>query len=147
MTPEDAGPRTGYTFPRSARLIRRHEFRRVYRRGQRVHGRAFTLVVLRRREPGLRIGLSVAKENGCAVRRNKIKRLIREAFRLERPQLPQGFDFVCIPKVRKGKYALEELRAEFRELLQKADRGEFRGPRRGRGPGRGRGKGPRRRRS
>ena len=80
-----------------------------------------TLVV--RSRPGLpvlRLGLSVSKDHGPAVRRNKIKRILREAFRLERPSLPVGFDVIVIPVVAKEKLVLAEARVEFARLLREA---------------------------
>jgi ribonuclease P protein component len=127
---------TGYGLPRSSRLLQHREFRRVYSRGRRARGRAIIVVALARRAPGHRLGVSVSKDHGRAIRRNKIKRLLREAFRLERPTLPGRFDLVLIPQQREGKYALDELRAELRklvvELAGRADRPERRGRRRGR---------------
>ncbi len=116
-------PPLGFGLPRSARLIKAYEFRRVYGRGVRVHGQSMTLVAFRRRSPGLRLGLSVSKEHGCAVRRNKIKRLLREAFRLERPQLPGRYDLITIPRKRSSKYHLEQLRRELRELVHRVEAG------------------------
>ena len=55
--------------------------------------------------------------------RNKIKRLLREAFRLERPQLPGSYDLITIPKKRVGKYHLEELRRELLKLVHKVEAG------------------------
>ena len=100
-------------------MIRARDFRRIYSRGQRAYGRAMVVVAHRRSSPGHRLGLSVSKAHGRPVRRNKIKRILREAFRLERPTLPGRFDLILIPRERSGKYELAEVRAELVQLLQK----------------------------
>jgi ribonuclease P protein component len=124
-----------FGLPASARLRTQREFRRVYGRGRRARGQWLVVVAFQRRSPGHRLGLSVSKEHGPAVRRNKIKRLCREAFRLERPTLPGQFDLVLIPQPLSGKYALADLRVELRRLLTELDRGG-----RGSRPPRGRGR-------
>lgn len=48
--------------------------------------------------PHPRLGLSVSRKVGGAVDRNRWKRLLREAFRLTRPQLPAGIDLIVIPQ-------------------------------------------------
>ena len=120
------------TLPRSARVIRRKEFRRIYARGSRANGKTLILVALRRREEGHRVGLSVSKANGCAVIRNKIKRIFREAFRLERPTLPGQFDVVMIPRENSEKFQLPRVRKELRDLLAKiySGKGRLRNPKR-----------------
>ena len=59
-----------------------------------------------------RLGLSVAKTVGNAVTRNRWKRIIREAFRLLREQLPAGIDFVVRPQ----KGAVADFKAACRSL-------------------------------
>jgi ribonuclease P protein component len=126
---ERASSAVRYTLPRSARVIRRKEFRRIYSRGSRAGGKDLIVVALRRSETGHRVGLSVSKANGCAVIRNKIKRIFREAFRLERPTLPGQYDVVMIPREHPEKYALRRVRKELRDLLGKiyAGKGRRRG--------------------
>jgi len=48
--------------------------------------------------PHPRLGLSVSRKIGKAVVRNRWKRLVREAFRLSREQLPAGIDLVVVPR-------------------------------------------------
>ncbi len=133
---ETAGGSPGFKLPRAARLLKQHEFRRVYGRGARAHGNCLVVVGWHRRSPGHRLGVSVSKQHGCAVRRNKIKRLLREAFRLERPGLPGRFDLILIPRPSESKYRLEQLRDELTRLVAKLASGKRPGQsrrRRGRG--------------
>ena len=45
-----------------------------------------------------RLGLAVTRKTGSAVWRNRVRRLVRECFRLEGEQVPQGYDYVVVPK-------------------------------------------------
>ena len=91
-------PRTDCTLPRAVRLQTQRDFDRVYRAGQ--HAADATLVVLGVPNglPHSRLGLSVSRKVGKAVTRNRWKRLIREAFRTQRQQMPTGFDWVVRPR-------------------------------------------------
>jgi ribonuclease P protein component len=104
--------------PAAARLHTARQFQRVYQRGARAAGEFMTVVALRQREgEGARLGVSVSKDHGGAPRRNKIKRLLREAFRHERHALPKNLDVVLIPRTREGKLRLCDLRRELVELM------------------------------
>ncbi|MCG8405211.1 MAG: ribonuclease P protein component [Phycisphaerales bacterium] len=85
-------------FGRAQRLSGRNVFARVF--GGR-HSAADKLIVVYAMPNGLayaRLGLTVGRKVGKAVIRNRIKRLLREAFRLENSALPKGYDLVCIPR-------------------------------------------------
>ena len=45
-----------------------------------------------------RLGLAVTRKTGCAVVRNRVKRVVREFFRIHQTHLPQGYDIVIVPK-------------------------------------------------
>ncbi len=87
-----------FSFGRKYRLQHRKEFDRVF--ASRV--RAGDDVLLVYGAPNLlghpRLGLTVSRKLGKATFRNRWKRLIREAFRLNRRQLPQELDLVVIPR-------------------------------------------------
>ncbi|REJ66173.1 MAG: ribonuclease P protein component [Planctomycetota bacterium] len=85
-------------FPRAARLGSSSDFDRVYRR-RRSAADDVLLVYGRANGRGhSRLGLSVSRKVGSAVKRNRWKRLIREAFRTQADRLPSGYDWVVIPR-------------------------------------------------
>ena len=100
-------------------LRRPADFQAVYdRRRSAADG---TLVVYAR-ENGLgysRVGLSVSKKFGPAVRRNRIRRLLREAFRLSKEELPVGYDLVLVPRPR-DEYELNDIRNSLGRLAKQA---------------------------
>lgn len=66
-----------------------------------------------------RIGISVGKRHGNAVRRNKLKRTFREAFRLAQHELPCGLDLVIIPRAGVECGSVAEVRDALRALAPK----------------------------
>jgi ribonuclease P protein component len=82
-------------FPRQSRLLRERDFKRVYESGERLSCYPLRFRVLRRADGGSRLGLSVGQKVGDAVRRNRWKRAIREAFRLNRHLLRSPYEVVA----------------------------------------------------
>ena len=102
-------------FRRNERIRRRVEFKEVYDRGARVHGRFTTLFILPNSLPFGRLGIAATRKLGGAVVRNRAKRLIREVFR--RNKIADGFDVVVIPKRELLDASLSTLEADYRRLL------------------------------
>lgn len=80
------------------RIARRREFRRVFDQGRRASDDLLRIWVTPNDAARTRLGISVGKRHGNAVQRNRFRRMIREAFRLSRDDLPAGIDVVCIPR-------------------------------------------------
>ncbi len=96
-----AGGRRGSQRFRPADRVRRSsEYRRAQRFGERVHSRHFLFVVHPRMDGDARsrLGLTVSRKVGGAVRRNRVKRLLREVFRRHRELFPPGCDVIVIAK-------------------------------------------------
>lgn len=67
-----------------------------------------------------RFGVSVKRALGNAVKRNRIRRRIREILRHGRAGLPGGWDFVIHPRASVATHAFAALEAELTELLRRA---------------------------
>ena len=74
-------------FSSTMRLKRRKDFDRVFREGATWKGSCFSLHVLAQDE-GKRLGIVVSRKWGTAVERNRMKRILREAFRQNVRRLP-----------------------------------------------------------
>ena len=84
----------GNSFPKASRLLTNSQFRFVLAKRLSARDR---FILLYARENGLnypRLGISIGKSCGNAVVRNRLKRLLREAFRQNRQLITPGFDFV-----------------------------------------------------
>src|SRR3954453_8061908 len=112
---------------RRRRLSRSAEFDRVYREGRSHAGRHLVLYSFPRDggddEPP-RLGLSVGRKVGGAVERNKVKRLLRDAFWASEERLPAGHDFVVVARSEAAEFAEREglagFTSELEGLLEKA---------------------------
>lgn len=83
---------------RDERLRRQADFDRTYARRCSAGDDLLLIYGCRNELPYSRIGLSVGRKWGKAHRRNRIKRLYREAFRLTKERLPTGLDLILIPR-------------------------------------------------
>jgi ribonuclease P protein component len=124
---EGTGERGGRRRSRRQRLSRSAEFDRVYREG-RSHANRYLIVYSFPREGERdgdpRLGVSVGRKVGGAVERNRVKRLLRDAFWAIAGELPDGHDFVVVARPESGELASREgelgIERSLRELLEKA---------------------------
>ena len=98
------------------RLKKEKDFNLVFNKGKRLFSSDLTLIYLEQKE--LKVGFAVGKKHGGSVKRNRIKRLLRESFRSFSLNLGQNFFFVFIPKV-KEEYTLECFKKNMEYLFNK----------------------------
>lgn len=87
-----------YGLSRCQRICSGSDFERVYTGKQRAGDRNLLVFGARNSVGVTRLGLSVSRRHGNAVVRSRLKRLLREAFRLSQHDLPAGLDLVLIPR-------------------------------------------------
>jgi len=104
---------------RRFRVRNRKDIQRLVGLGRRAADGTMTLVAVPNGLGHSRLAVGVSTRHGKAVRRNRIRRLCREAFRLTRSQLPQGRDYMIIPRVG-AEFSLSRLQASLKALVRRA---------------------------
>lgn len=103
-------------FPREFRLTRQPDFQRVHQANIFAADDVLVIRGIANSLQRVRIGISISRQVGNAVVRNRWKRLIREAFRLSRAELPVGLDLVVRPR-RGGVAELTNIQRSLRQLV------------------------------
>ncbi|HEX5446761.1 MAG TPA: ribonuclease P protein component [Pirellulales bacterium] len=114
-------PAPDQRFPPELRLRRKADFERVYRRRRSVGDELLVVYGCENDLPHPRLGLSVSRKVGGAVVRNRWKRLLREAFRMHRSELPSGIDLIVSPRPG-GKPDLQAITKSLLALAQRVER-------------------------
>lgn len=77
-----------------------YEFRRIYRKGKSAVSPQLVIYCQRNRRGHSRLGVSVSTKLGCAVVRNRVRRRIREIYRLNKAKMLPGYDLIVVARVR-----------------------------------------------
>ncbi|MBS3809243.1 MAG: ribonuclease P protein component [Desulfobacterales bacterium] len=101
------------------KLLKRPEFLNLSRQGNSVHNRYFVIAYRLNRLDRSRLGVTVTKKIGNAVVRNRIKRIVREYFRLNRHRLAGNLDINVIAKKGAAHLSGREAFASLRHLFDK----------------------------
>ena len=80
-----------------ARLKKQADFQKLFHKGKRAFSPSLTIVYQKSERPSM--GISIGKKHGKSVMRNRIKRLLREAFRAVQPEMQGVYNIVLVPKV------------------------------------------------
>ena len=80
------------------KLSKTSEFKKVFSEGRRIEGKNLIIFILKNDYNFNRPGVIIKKETGKAVVRNKIKRRLREVFRLINKKLSPGYDIIVLAK-------------------------------------------------
>ncbi|MBI5328848.1 MAG: ribonuclease P protein component [Deltaproteobacteria bacterium] len=103
-----------YSFTKKERLLKSKDFTSAQKQGKRVASKSFT-IFLKTNSLGIRrLGLAVSKKVGGAVKRNRIKRFLREFFRLNKEIFPPSTDIFISVKHGFNLSAYREVGEEFK---------------------------------
>ena len=109
------------TLPKAARLSRRAEFAAVREQGHAQHGKFMVLGTWQRSSSERpRLGVLTSRLVGSAVERTRVRRRLRELFRLQRPQLPAGLWMVIVLRRSAVRATFAALAEEWRALTTRA---------------------------
>ncbi len=106
-----------YSLPKQRRLLNRKDFVNLNRLGKRCHTEHFILIYKKTESETTRLGITVGRKIGNAVRRNRIKRLLREYFRLNKKYFPMGRDIVIVAKKDPGNLNYTRIKEELSEII------------------------------
>ena len=98
------------------RIKKQADFQRLFQKGKRAFSASVTM--LYRPSDKMRMGISIGKKHGKAVQRNRIKRLLREAFRAAQDEMKGTYSVILIPKV-SDKYAFETFKRHIECMIRK----------------------------
>ena len=105
-----------YNFGKEERIRRRADFLRISRDGAKHQTRHFRLSMCPNSLPHRRLGITVGKHVGTAVKRNRVKRLLREFFRRHKACLPAG-DIIIMAKKGAAELGYHQVEEELGRLL------------------------------
>lgn len=109
----------GFSFRKSERILSPIDYTKVRKTGKRIHTRSLTLFVASNKLGIRRIGLAVSSKVANSVGRNRVKRLIREVFRLDKAMFPEGCDVLISVKDAGRLESLSSVAQEFSGAFKK----------------------------
>lgn len=104
---------------RENRLKKHYQYNYVYRAGTKIHGKATTLYFSTSKTKNVKIGFSVTKKVGKAVRRNLARRRLREIMRKSVSRLKQNFNIIIVAHDNILAFSYRELEEDVENLLRK----------------------------
>lgn len=106
-----------FRFRKEERIRQRQDFQLALRYGTRHHTKHYTVILRPNDLQFSRLGVTVSKSVGNAVKRNRVKRCLREFFRLHKHGLPPAHDLVIIAKKGAAMLGYQDVREELAPVL------------------------------
>ena len=97
-----------FSLEKAERILKRDDFKRLFRCGKKIYGDHFVVYYCRNNLGMWRMGVTVSKRVGRAVIRNRVKRLVRESFRLSKALRDNAYDMNIIARTGAAKLSFQE---------------------------------------
>ena len=102
-------------------LKQNHEFRRLYSKGRNAASPYFAVYCRKTGRPYSRLGLTTGVKLGNAVKRNRVRRRMRELYRTNESKLRPGYDIVMVARTRAIFACYSDLESSFLRLMKKLE--------------------------
>lgn len=106
-----------FTFP----IKKNKDFLRLYKKGNFFVAKYLVLYVMNNKSNVNRLGITASKKFGGSVKRNRVRRLIKESYRYYESQLKEGFDLVFVARSCEELPTFSEIKKEMKYLLKKLE--------------------------
>ena len=110
-----------FSFRREERIVKKKDFISLKIYGRRYYTKNFSVIVRENGRDITRLGITASKKVGNSVRRNRMKRLIREFFRLNKHKIPKGYDVVITALKKNNESDIFKVQEELGKLLLNND--------------------------
>lgn len=110
---------SNFCLPKDARLLKRSQFLTLSKKGEKVHTDYFIAIVLKGNAKNNRLGITVSKKAGNAVKRNRIKRIIREYFRHRKQIITGPMDINIVARKSLTTLSNEQINKKLDNLFKK----------------------------
>lgn len=109
-----------YKLSRQVRLRKSKKFQFVYTTGKSYANKFLVLYVVSNEQELVHVGFAAGKRLGCAVVRNRVKRLLRETYRLNQYKLISGVDLILVGRQPITKVGFADVEKAFLDLCKRA---------------------------
>jgi ribonuclease P protein component len=109
-----------FTLPRELKIKKAEEFQKLYSEGRSIAGRYLILYFQKRGDGPTRAAFAAGKKLGKAHVRNRLKRLLRETFRLNRYRLRDGYDLILLARKAAVDVKMQDVEKVFLALANRA---------------------------